>query len=108
MTIITHQGTAQEKKITKSVLFDKEQEQTIRITLEDGRREQRRTTFRIAPQEAAREWERAASLIAQPAPRRPDRAIRQVAAEFRNSRQGSLPSRTQPGGNPGGVGLRPS
>lgn len=107
VTIITHQGTAQEKKITKSVLFDREREQTIRISLEDGRREQRRTSFLVTPQGAAKEWERAAALIAQPVPRRPDRAIRQVAAEFRNSRQGSLPSRTQPGGNPGGVGFAP-
>ena len=107
MTIITHQGTPQEKKVTKSVLFDKEHEQTIRITLEDGRREQRRTSFLVSPQGAAKEWERAATLVVQPAPRRSDRAIRQVAAEFRNSRQGSLPSRTQPGGNPGGVGFAP-
>lgn len=107
VTIITHEGTPNEKKVTKSVLFDKEREQTIRITLEDGRREQRRTSLLVSPQGTFREWERAAALVAQPARRRPDRAVRQAAAEFQNSRQGSLPARAQPGGTPGGVGFAP-
>lgn len=107
VTIITHQGTPQEKKVTKSVLFESGPEQTVRISLEDGRREQKRTSLLASPQGSLRAWE----LVGMPAKpvvrRRPDPGIRQVAAEFRNSRQGALPARNQPMGAAGAVGFAP-
>jgi hypothetical protein len=107
VTIISHEGTPQEKKVTKSVLFSQGPEQTIRITLEDGRREHRRTSQLVTPQGSLREWERAANRVAQPGRRKPSREVQQVVAEFRGSRQGILPARAQPTGTSGGVGFAP-
>lgn len=104
LTIVTHAGSPLEKTETKSVSFAKVNEQVIRITLEEGRREQRRTAFFAAPLGVARDWERAAARVVRPARRGVDREARQVVAEMQESRQrGVVPA----GGAVGGIGFSP-
>ena len=104
LTIVTHAGSPSEKTETKTVSFAKITEQVIHLTLDDGRREQRRTSYLAAPLGVARDWERAAAQVGRPARRVVDREARQVVAEMLESRQrGVVPA----GGAFGGVGFAP-
>lgn len=107
LTITTHQGTPAEKSVSKSMLFDQSPDQLLRITLEDGRREQKRTTFQVSPQQSLRQWEISSAISRRPLRRQADPGVRQAVAEFQASRQGRLPSRAQPISNTGGVGFAP-
>ena len=120
LTIVTHAGTPAEKKITRTIRFDQAlpldpkrkepalppNEQVIRITLEEGRREQRRSALLVAPHGVARDWERVASQVGRPTRRMVNREVRQAVAEMRQSRQqGVVPAGG--GGGVGGIGFAP-
>ncbi len=87
LTIVTHAGSPLEKKTIRTVTLDKSNEQMIRITLEDGRREQRRAVLFAAPAGVARDWERVASQVGRPTRRIVNPEVRQAVAEMRHSRQ---------------------
>ena len=102
LTIVTHAGSASEKKVTKFVEFDRTNTFRMEFTLEDGRREQRRAALFAVPLGVARDWERVASQVGRPTRRIVDREVRQAVAEMRNSRQkGVVPA----GGGRGAAGL---
>ncbi len=107
LTIVTHAGSASEKKVTKTIQFDRTDAFVLKITLAEGRREQRRTAaLLVAPQGVLRDWERIASQAGRPRPRTVDREVRQAVAEMRHSRQqGVLPAGGA--GGVGGVGFAP-
>ncbi len=110
LTVITHAGSSSEKKITKTVVLNGTNEFVLRIKLEEGRREQRRTAGFMAPKGVAQEWEHAAAQVGRPTRRVIDREARQAVAEMRRSRQQlSSPAGAiqQTGGTFGGVGLAP-
>ncbi len=97
LTIITHAGSRQEITVQKTIQFDMSNEQILSITLQDGRREERRATSIAAPAGVARDWERVAGQVGRPTSRTVDRETRSLVSEMRNSRQqGALPAR---GGN---------
>ena len=106
LTIVTHAGSPLEKMTTITVTLDKSDEQMVRITLEDGRREQRRSVLFAAPGGVARDWERVATQVGRPTRRVVNHEVRQAVAEMRNSRQqGVMPA----GGNGvfGAIGFAP-
>ena len=105
LTIVTHRGGPAEKKITQTVTLDKSSEQTVRIKLADGRREQRRTAFMFPPLGVARDWERAAAQVGRPARHVVDREVRQAVAEMRLSRQQGV--QQAGGGGFGATGFAP-
>ncbi len=87
LTIVTHAGSPLEKKTTKTVTLDKSDEQSILITLEDGRREQRRSVLFATPRGVARDWERVAAQVGRPTRRVVNHEVRQAVAEMHDSRQ---------------------
>jgi hypothetical protein len=106
LTIVTHAGSPLEKKTTKTVTLDKSDEQSVRVTLEDGRREQRRSVLFAAPGGVARDWERVAAQVGRPTRRVVNHGVRQAIAEMHDSRQqGVVPA----GGNGvfGAIGFAP-
>ena len=106
LTIVTHGGSPLEKKTTNTVTFDKSDEQSVRITLEDGRREQRRSVLFAAPRGVARDWERVASQVGRPTRRVASPEVRQAVAEMRDSRERRV---VRAGGNGafGAIGFAP-
>lgn len=104
LTIITHAGSPSEKTVTKTIPLDQSNEHVLRITLEDGRREQRRVAVRGAPLGVAPDWERVARRTGRPHRRVVDRETRQAVAEMRESRQQGI---QQAGGAFGGIGFAP-
>ena len=106
LTIVTHAGSASEKKISKTIQFTETDQVVWKFTLEEGRREQRRSALLAVPQGVARDWERVASQVGQPKRRVVSRDVRQAVAEMQQSRQqGVVPA----GGSRafGGVGFAP-
>ena len=106
LTIVTHAGSASEQKVTKTVQFDKSNEVVVKLTLEDGRREQRRAALLAVPQGVARDWERVANQAGRPTRRVVDPEVRQAVAEMRQSRQQDV-VRAGGSGAFGGVGFAP-
>ena len=106
LTIVTHAGSASEKKISKTIQFTETDQVVWKFTLEEGRREQRRSALLAVPRGVARDWERVASQVGQPKRRVVSRDVRQAVAEMQQSRQqGVVPA----GGSRafGGVGFAP-
>ncbi len=110
LTIVTHAGTPAEKKTTKSIKFEGTNEFVMRIKLDEGRREQRRTVFIGGPVGAARDWERNAQQVGRPRHRAIDRETRQAVAEMRKSRGQPVVQALgiqQSPGAAGGIGFAP-
>ena len=106
LTIVTHAGSASEKKISKTIQFTETDQVVWEFTLEEGRREQRRSALLAVPQGVARDWERVASQAGRPTRRVVNREVRQAVAEMQQSRQqGIVPAGG--GGAFGGVGFAP-
>ena len=104
LTIITHAGSPSEKTVTKTITLDQSHEHVLRITLDEGRREQRRVAWGVVPLGVARDWERVASRTGRPLRRVVDREARQAVAEMQQSRQQGIPPA---GGAFGGIGFAP-
>ncbi len=113
LTITTHARTSEEKKITRSVNLSKETEVTITITVEDGRRQERRTTSQLPPAPTREEIERTVRLANRPLPRATGSSNRAVISDLQRSRQIGAPPEGLAGGarNPAGgsaIGFRPN
>lgn len=110
LTIITHAGTSAEKKTTKTIKLDATDEFVMRVKLDNGRREHRRTAFMGSPTGVSRDWEREARQIGRPSHHVVDRETRQAVAEMQASRRQPI---IQAGGvrrassGAGGVGFAP-
>lgn len=106
LTIVTHAGSVSEKKVTQTIQFNETNQAVVRVTLAEGRREQRRTALLAIPQGVARDWERVASQVGRPTRRVVNREVRQAVAEMQQSRQQGVVT-AGGGGAFGGVGFAP-
>jgi tetratricopeptide (TPR) repeat protein len=100
LTMITHAGTSTEKKTTKTIKLDTTDEFVMRIKLDGGRREHRRTAYLGASTGVSRDWEREARQVGRSSHHVVDRETRQAVAEMHASGR-------QPVIQAGGVGFAP-
>lgn len=107
LTITTHSGSPEQKKITRTIPLDEASEHIQRITLEHGRRASRRVAVDLAAPGTARDWERQANHVGRKTRKGVDPEARQVAAELRQARQQTGKdglNQRRPAGIPGGNG----
>ena len=104
VTIMTHAGSPAEKKVIKTLTLDETNQQVIRISLEDGRREQRRAVMLAKPLGVARDWERLAAQGGRPAQQLVDPEVKRAVAQLRESRRQGI---QQAVGQFGGLGFAP-
>lgn len=110
LTIVLHAGSPAEKKTTKTVPLNAMDEFVMRVKLDEGRREQRRTVSLGGTVGVARDWERNAQQIGRAAHRIVDRETRQAVAEIQRSRGQSVVQASgiqQTSGAAGGFGFAP-
>ncbi|RLS56317.1 MAG: hypothetical protein DWH91_06970 [Planctomycetota bacterium] len=108
LTITMHAGTPEEKKVTRSVNLAQEATVVIPLTLQDGRRQERRTTSQLGPALDHESLVRTVKLANRPLPKAATAADQQVVRDLQHSRQIGAPNQNAGAVGGGAIGFAPT